>query len=523
MRKIYITLGVLLAAMIVMAYLYFSNLNIETSANDTSLNAASKNASLIFTFENEKSFYDILSGQELLQQTIGQQKSVQLKALKDHVTSLNDVSEALEGQKIYISILPGSKQTVNYLISTQLKANIDAEKLLKQLKNKLSITKKDTYFQIALNDSLFCYLGLAGKLLVISNNQTPILNAINETIKPDASFINYIKANNRFNKNTLANLYINFNQSHKLLTNIINGKVNGELSVFNKQNSYAALSYNFSKEKLLFNGYTDVKDENSFYRLFVDMPEQKNVIVGILPNQTANYTSYSISNYTSWKVNLQKLIKNEAEKTAIAKQIADIKQNYRIDLNQLFDQYFKNQLLTFELKSGEKFGAINLKNGDKVYQLLLDLSDEYAPDIRIFKVAKIPYAFFGEPFKKFERPFYTIIDNYMVIANNASSIQSFLNSYKNNQLLINDDEYINFSDQLSNSSTICFYINHHNSASIFSRNLLPSYYKHYQSENGLKNFSSFCYQLSADNGRFITNLLLFKNLETTMAANQISP
>ena len=118
--------------------------------------------------------------------------------------------------------------------------------------------------------------------------------------------------------------------------------------------------------------------------------------------------------------------------------------------------------------------------------------------------------FFGEPFKKFERPFYTIIDNHFVVSNYASTIQVFLNSYKNNHLLANTDDYIHFKDQTSSTATIVFYINNKNSNDIFGRNLKPAYYKQYKSAKGVKDYNSFGYQLSADNGKFMSNIVLLK-------------
>lgn len=156
-------------------------------------------------------------------------------------------------------------------------------------------------------------------------------------------------------------------------------------------------------------------------------------------------------------------------------------------------------------------GVIEIKNGDKLGQLLLDLSSEYAPDIRIFKEVNLLENFFGEPFKRFERPFYTIIDNHFVVANYASTIQVFLNSYKNNRLLASTDSYNHFKDQTSNSSTIVFYINNKNSNDILGRNLKLPYYKQYKSQQGLKDYNAFGYQLSADNGKFMSNILLLKN------------
>jgi len=120
------------------------------------------------------------------------------------------------------------------------------------------------------------------------------------------------------------------------------------------------------------------------------------------------------------------------------------------------------------------------------------------------------YYFFGEPFKKFARPFYTIIDNYFVIANNASSIQVFLNSYRNNKLLVNNVAYMQFKDQISSSATLSIYVNHKNSNDIFGRNLRAPYYKQYKSEDGLKLYNAFGYQLSSDNGRFLSNVLILK-------------
>ncbi|WP_368495418.1 DUF3352 domain-containing protein, partial [Bacillus toyonensis] len=73
------------------------------------------------------------------------------------------------------------------------------------------------------------------------------------------------------------------------------------------------------------------------------------------------------------------------------------------------------------------------------------------------------YSYFGEPFKKFKRPYYIIIDNYLVFANNASTVQSFLNSYKNNQLLINKESYITSVNQLPNTSSISFFVDLSNS------------------------------------------------------------
>ncbi|MFD0940955.1 hypothetical protein [Pedobacter boryungensis] len=522
MKRIYITLGVLLLGMIAMAYLYFSNLNTETNANDLSLNAVASNSSIVLSFENDKSFYEILSGQELFQHLLGESKVKTFKSLKENLLSQHEINTAIDGQKVYIGVLGGESDKVDYLISAQLKSGNEPQKLVSRLNSsKIKVNKIGEIYQLTFTDSTSCFVGIKDLLVVISNAPKVVKNILKGQSLTDPNFANYIKSNSRFNKNTLANLYINFNKTPSLLKSILNSNINGELNIFNKQNSFAALSYNFSKENLLFNGNTDVNDLNSYYKLFTTVPEQKIIIDNILPQKTANYTIYTINDYKNWFGNLTAWFEKQKNSENVNKNINSINQKYRLDLNQIFPKFFKNQFVTFQLSSGEKFGAVALVNGEKVSQLLLDLSADYAPDIKIFKEANIAYSFFGEPFKKFERPFYTIIDNYMVMANNASSLQVFLSRYRNDELLIHDENYTDFRDQLSSSATISFYVNNPNSNDIFGRNLKSPFYKQYQSKNGFKEFDAFCYQLSGDNGKFLSNLLLHKKTEKPIETDSL--
>lgn len=493
-----------------MAYLYFSTLNTKVNQNDLSLNAVTTNAALVFSFDNEKSFYEILSGQNLFERILGNQKSVQLKAIADNLAQNPKIRGNFSKQKIYIGFIAGKNNEIDFLISTQVNIGTDLEKIIKNLSAEIKITQHGKLYQLNFNDTTSCLLTIKNNLVLISNSEKSIKNVVLANQKPNPDFVNYIKKNSLYNKNTLAHLFINFNNVPSLLKNILSTNIGEELSMLNKQNAFAALNYNFSKDKLLFTGNTEINETN-YYNLFSNIGEQKIFINTILPIQTANYSLFAINDYQTWRKALDKL--RGKETAEIEKKLSKLKQQYGIDLTQLFNTYFKNQLLTFQLQSGEKLGALALTNGEKVNQLLLDLSTEYDDSIRHFKENNIPYYFFGEPFKKFRTPFYTIIDNYLIMTNNANTITVFLNAYQNNNLLVNDENYISLRDQLSSSATICFYVNNKNSNNLFGRNLKQVYFKHYQSALGFKNFNAFCYQLSGEKGKFLTNLLLHNFLE----------
>ncbi|MDQ0965522.1 hypothetical protein QFZ20_000925 [Flavobacterium sp. W4I14] len=512
MKKIVILTSALFLGVAFMAYIYFSKLGVDNDAKDLALQSATNNAALVFSFQNDKGFYDIIEGQQLIQQVLGKDKMNLLKQLKTSIIDDNLLNRYLKDQQVYISVLPDSNKTLNFLITVQIQRDNDIKKFYEQLKLKKAISEnaKDLY-TVKLNDSLSVYLGVHDQVLTASTSLKLINDArVRLTENP---FTEYIKQNNRQIKNVLTHVYINFNQAPLLLKNIIAGNINGEISIFNKQNSFAVLNYNFSKEKILFSGNTELKDQHNYLKLFENIAAQNTSIQNILPDNTANYALYAYDDYGKW---LKKL-NNWQEQTKILPKtnavIKKVKDEYRTDLNPIFSTYTKNQFILFQLSTSEKLGAISLSDGEKVKQLLLDVSADYNEDIKLFKSSDILYSYFGEPFKKFGRPYYTIVDNNLVVANNASTVQSFLNDYKHNRLLIQTLQYLDAVNQISTTSNVSYYINTKNSADIFRNNIQLPFYKHLRADSGLKSFDTFYYQMSADKNKFITNLLLNKYLK----------
>jgi hypothetical protein len=66
MRKLVITTIILLIATVCITVVYFKNLNPPGSHTSQVMSTIPDNAAVIFEFNNEKSFYDIFSGDTLL-------------------------------------------------------------------------------------------------------------------------------------------------------------------------------------------------------------------------------------------------------------------------------------------------------------------------------------------------------------------------------------------------------------------------------------------------------------------------
>ncbi|MCX2452145.1 hypothetical protein OQX61_12805 [Pedobacter sp. PLR] len=516
MKKILLSIITLLTAIVTMAYLYFSKLNTAHAESDLSLYAAVSESGFIFSFEQDKSVLDLLKGQDNFEEIMGAEKFKSLQSLKEHVLASPALNRLSQKQTVYLGILPGKGKALDFIISTQSDKDISRTQLFHALKTAaIQVDSTAGQTKLTLADSSIFYLGIKDHLILLSNRPEPIKNILSKpTDKNDDQFVDYIKSGSKLSKNSLAQLYVNFNRIPALLKPMIPGKLNGELAILNQQDAYALLTYNFSREKVLFTGTTYFKNPNSYYLLFAEESPQKMNIQNILPERTANYSIYAIDKYEPWSKKLEQWFTQHKEAQKRAKLAEAINQKYHLNLELLFPKYFQNQMMTFQLSTGEKLGAINLSNGDKLDQLLIDLSEDYSDDLKLFKEPELLYTYFGLPFQSFKKPYYTILDNFLVFANTASTLESFLNDYRANKLLINTTGFINMSNQLPNNSNLNFYIDHRNSRNLFAKNVNLPFFNQFNNEKALKNYESFVYQLSGDHGKFQTNLLINKYINS---------
>jgi len=509
MKRIYLTLIILLLAMSGMAYLYFSRLNRESTYNEISLHAATANSGLVFCIHNDKSIFEILKGQDLFEKLLGEEKFKKLSLLKDLVISNSSVNSLIANRDVFISF-SGKNKEINYLISTQLNGEPKKPVLTDALQSGgIKLTEAGGIMKLSLNDSTLFYLGIEKNLVLLSGSEELVRTGLKgDTSAGSAEFIRFIKLNNKLGKNSVGNLFIDYNKITSLIKAVLPGNLNGNNALFNHQNSFAALNYNFSRERLFFSGTTKINTAGNYISLYASMAPQKNTIDNLLPANTANFRLYALPQYKLWRKALNTWFGLNKEDHAVRKIIENTDQTYRLDPEGIFPKYFKDQLITFQLRSSENLGAINLSNGDKVKQLLIDISTDYDQDIKQFKVSGLLYCYFGEPFKKFSKPYYTVIDNYMVFANSPATLQDFLKFYRSNELLVSTSDYTDLYAQISNTASVTFYVNHKNSTDIVRKNVYTPYYRHFTAEGGLGKFNSLIYQLNGAQGDFQTNFLI---------------
>src|ERR1700729_114607 len=106
MKKQIIITIILLVVTTFITVVYFKNLNTPGMRTSQVMRAIPDNASLIFEFNNEKSFSEIFNSNKLLTSVIGEQQIDELDVLRRTLLSNPLLEKYFTGQNIFISIHP---------------------------------------------------------------------------------------------------------------------------------------------------------------------------------------------------------------------------------------------------------------------------------------------------------------------------------------------------------------------------------------------------------------------------------
>ncbi|RZK50192.1 MAG: hypothetical protein EOO99_03115 [Pedobacter sp.] len=463
MKRFAFILIILLLSVITIAYFYFKQLNAHSAASDQAINQITSQSGLVFKVEYNKNSFEILASQDLLQKLNGEADLSFLNSILAF-TQKNGLQNLLEGQPVFMGLIPQSAKPNQLLITIQATDEIPNRFLNASNIKALS----PNYYEIT-QDSIPFYV-YKNKNFLSASGDLEVLKKLSHKNPEPNEFTKFIKSQSTFQKAQIANLYIDFKRLNPYFKSLLKDAATADLGFFIQAN-YAKLDYNFSKNQILFTGFNEYQNSQEYIRLFESQTAQKAEILNLLPATTKTYQVFTYSSYQDWSSDLLKWQQDNQSSQTPLTDFNAIESKYGLKLKESITPYFKNQFILFQLKSGEKLGAIQLSDGEKVGQLLLDLSSPYNLEINGLKEKHLFKTFFGLPFSKFEKPFYTIIDNYLILANFPSSLQVFLNQYKADKTLVNLPAFQFYQSQIS-PSNISMYWNQNKSFDSFSIHLI---------------------------------------------------
>lgn len=518
MKRLIITTILLTIAAIAMTLVYFKNL--KTTGEHTSLvmQTIPDDASLIFQFNNDKGFYDIFTGSKLMAAVAGEDKIAGFNALHHLVLQDPLFREYFDGENIYLSLHPQKGNDADLLITTSFKKGFDPdvfEQLAKHpqkgmVVNTIKLGGKPGY-TIYLND-------LKKRFYLIVKDDNTISGSFSKDLADECAQYKgkkdekaFVQLSDQQNSNSLANLYINYKKLSPLFEQVFLNKNPDIFKSFRQLPALAALTINYKSDAFMFTGYTYLQDDslNAYLSLFIGQQPVINHLKDIFPSTTAYCMNLAVSDPQKFEKALAVLETRNDHKNEKKALLDKVKAETGVNILPEFNRALGNEFAVVTTRYQEKIAIIQLKDGSNLLPVMLNISSKISDDSGQLNYEKLPSILLGDAFNIFKRPYFRIIDNYLILTNSESEMASYRDSYLNHKFLSKMEEYNQFDGLLSERSNVAFLVQFKNARQTFKQDMKPGFYDDMENRDpGWKDFYAASYQFTASDKNYYTNFCM---------------
>lgn len=293
----------------------------------------------------------------------------------------------------------------------------------------------------------------------------------------------FIEAEKLVSGKGLVRVFINYACLPQFL-NIYLGAGNEYVNMFSNSMDFAGLYFNTDHKRMEVKGYTLRKDTADPYVVaLLNSGKHRMKAHEILSGRTALYTNIGFGNPVTFVKELENALSVHDQQayesyTSSRKKIESL---FGISLEENFLSWMSGEFALTQSEPGLlghdpelilAIGTKSMKDARKNMEFIEKKIKRRTP-VRIktvdYKGFEINYVemkgffrlFFGGLFDKFEKPYYTYVDDYVVFSNKASSLLSFVEDYEQKNLLKDNPGFKNAFSYLNASSTVFVYADVH--------------------------------------------------------------
>jgi hypothetical protein len=487
-------------------------------------------AAVVFEFANEKSFYDIFTDNTLIGSLLGEEKLGDLDTVRKALFNNPALDNIFTGSNVFVSLHPFGQDSLDLLLTASATKNFEIaafDRLIKEKRPNLVITP----LSIGDKKGYTIFFKSLQKRFYIINKEANIYSASfsKELLTQSAAYKNdrddetFLLLPDQQNSNSLANLYINYGQLTPLFRCLFKDDKSDLFKSFRLLPALAALNLNYKTDALMFNGYSNILTDKpgSYLNLFAAQLPVENNLKEIFPSTTAYAMNMAVSDpkrfvneleQFHFKAGLQK------EQEQLFKKVkAETGMNFKTEFSNLLG----NEFAVVTTRFREKLAIITVKNGSALRPLMTNISGMINDDVGQFNYAKLPFFILGDAFNSFRRPYFRIIDNYLILANTRKELESYNDSYFNRKFLNKTEQYVNFDNLVAERSNVAFFIQFKNAQQILKAELKDDVYNAYKDHDlSWKNFYAGSYQFTAADKNFYTNFCMLQNIANTTSINK---
>ena len=494
------------------------------------IKAVPKSAFMIFEAEEMGNAFDELY-QNSLWNIIEKEPNVnllggQLRSLKEF---LNKNKVSMESDKILLSLHKTGAKSFDYLVYLYAE-DVDVEPIKGFGKYKVSTKEYDNA-----NIDKYSLPGVEVPIYICNYKGIFILSRSTILIENSVRQLN--SGMSLMNDKNFKSLYNSINPKEDFNVLINMSKLN-YLGAWASQKEVVSWTAKFSdwieldvspeEDEVFLSGITSTNDSiGHFLGVFKNLEASTITIDELLPSATSFSVSYGIENFPKYYRSYTEYLRKQGK----LQKFKITQKSYKISRSDLFDSWVDDQFTLVSVTSNK--ATINytdlvlIKSKDEALAIdaLKLVSDKSVIDFRSYAIRKfdkknVLKSYLGDGFNRISMPYYTVIDEVVVLSDNLKVVKDVINDYLDGRSLSNYQHFNSIKSDLSSKSNILFYFKNPD----FAETLIDIFpdLKNVISNNikELSKYKSGAVQFSYDSGIAFTNILLKESVEEE---NEVKP
>jgi hypothetical protein len=295
-----------------------------------------------------------------------------------------------------------------------------------------------------------------------------------------------------------AHLYCNFNLLNEALLHRTASKYQTSFSEFlSRFRGLAALDILSKNDELILNGYSVADDSASSLRSLKYQQPVKNTVVNILPYNAKLMLHYGMSDFPSYWAD------NDDHGS-----VAKINQKYNVDIEkQLIENISELAFCIFD-NALKPVLIARLNDASAVSKLLSTLSSKSGAHdtrmcqgytLRTLNHNNFASSAFWNLFSPISTSCYSIVDQYLLLANDLSTLEEMISYYRSGRTLDLNENYKAFQNNMLETANISLFVafmDNHKLLSEYVSSSVDDFFK--QNKGFLNGFQAFSIQLAGD-------------------------
>ncbi|MBL4655935.1 MAG: DUF3352 domain-containing protein, partial [Bacteroidia bacterium] len=334
-----------------------------------------------------------------------------------------------------------------------------------------------------------------------------------------------------------ANIYINFKMLPSILTTYLSAQNYKAFKFMKYFAQWAEMDLKIKENALMFNGFTASNDSLPTYmNIFLKQEPQKINVTKFLPQNTAALMYFGLSDFPSFYKDYSEYVKNYDYLDAFKNALDKLSTDYNISVEQDILPWVGNEYafalieqanVARELTPAAFVHCKNVEQALKSFESIIknvkkDLNeedvemeirsyfDEYnGHTIKYLNMPNLLGLLFGDIFKTIETPYYVVVEDYLIFANDPKTIYQIIDRINAGRTLSKDPRYLKFTENISEEANFYLYINSPKVLRLVKQFASDEFQKKIE-ENlpYFKKFSHIGMQLSTSNDMFYSTIYL---------------